>query len=376
MPLDRWSISESWHRYREAILVAYPDVDGRREFTGSEVPERDLEEIADRSSALTALLLEQQEPYDDQEARDLETAILTATVVDTTVAADVFIALREEAGTGRPGVEVPASIEAEVPSEEERERIDDVLDLADRVFPEVSGAAPDPSRVGVRANRAVVELLDAAIPVAADFGTGVITAGVGGLISVLGPFEPIRNVLARAGGRLLSGCRLIENAVEKLTGLLGMEAEAGVDIGLEDLGEKLGAGIESWSAGAARKLIRVDRVEYRIMRLSDGKVPEESRLEGLDTELNTLCTDFRRNMGLATKIRKGLRFSAPALIIIGAGAPGKAALSGVYGLGVTYCLLAVAVRLDTVPGWVDGVTTILENSVGPPVGPKPCHFRV
>jgi hypothetical protein len=51
------------------------------------------------------------------------------------------------------------------------------------------------------------------------------------------------------------------------------------------------------------------------------------------------------------------------LIIVGAGAPGKAALSAANAAGLAYCLLALAIRLDNVPGWVPGVETMLERNL-------------
>jgi hypothetical protein len=302
-----------------------------------------------------------------REAGELETATLLAAAVDATVGGDLLFALREEARAEHPEIEVPAAVEDETPSSEERERIDALFDLAERVFPEIAGAAPDPTSPEVRTERAIEELLGSAIPVAAEFGTGVLSAGAGTMVAALGPLEPIRNVVARAGGRLLHGSRLLANAVEKLVGLLAMESEAGIDIGLEEIGDALSSRINALEEQAVRKVVRVQGAKRRIEDLLEGREVGGAQLEALDTELNDLCQDFRGKMALAAKIRKGIRFGAPALIVVGAGVAGKAAVSAAYGVGLTYCLLALAVRLDTVPGWIRGVPTILEQALGPAI---------
>jgi hypothetical protein len=306
----------------------------------------------------------QEEP---REAGEVETAILLAAAFDATVGGDLLYALRGEAHAEHPEVEVPTAIEEETPSSEERERIDDLFDMAKQVFPEIAGAAPDPASPEVRTERAIEELLGSAIPVAAEFGTGVLSAGAGTMVAALGPLDSIRNVVARAGGRLLHASRLLANAVGKLVGLLAIESEAGIDIGLEEIGAALSSRIKTLEEEAVRKVVRVERAKLQITSLLAGKQVSEVQIKGLDTEFNDLCRDFRRKMALAAKIRKGIRFGAPALIVVGAGVPGKAAVSAAYGVGLTYCLLAVAVRLDTVPGWTAGVPTILEHTTGPPI---------
>jgi len=371
MSLDP-DIATAWSRYRESVIAVYPRVGERREFVGSEVREEQLEEIAERSSQLTEMLLAQP-PENDREANELEAAILAAAALDATVAGYVLSALREEAQAEHPEVELPAAIEEMVG---ELESIDDLLDLTAQAFPEITGAAADLSPPDERTQRAIVEILDDAMPVAVKFGTGVLTAGAGTLIGMLGPFEPIRDLVDRARDRLLHGSRLIENAVKKLIGLLTMECEVGVDFGLEKVGDALSAGVESFNQEAVGKLVRVGAAERRIEHLLEGKQVDESERQNLDVELNDLCRDFARNMGLTARIEKGIRFSAPALIFIGAGALGNAALSAANGVGLAYCLLALGVRLDTVPGWVPGVPTVLESIVDPPYWKPPRHYEI
>jgi len=265
---------------------------------------------------------------------------------------------------------VPPWIVAAMAWPQELESIDALLARADVDFPErmeMGGAAPDLSSPKARTGRAIDELLGSAVPVATAFAGGLVTAELTAAINIVGAVTAIDDLAKQVGGMPGRGLKLVGNGLRKLVSLLDAGGSSG-DMARGFLGElqdALSAGLEVLSGKVVSSVVRVGRARRRVDGMLDGWPADRVDAVKLDVDLNQLCTRYAKNMRWGTVIAKRVTRWAPLVIGLTGLVSGKLAVVGANGLGLGYSLFSLGSRLDTNPGFADGVPTIVARNLIP-----------
>jgi hypothetical protein len=370
-------IIDRWDDYHRAVRSIYVRTDRGLEFVGDDdLEEGSLVEIATRSSALTYAMGEELANRGSSDAEELETATLAAAAIDLAVAADVLTALRWEAEDLLRGDEpsesepvkvvVPSAVEQAIPRQAELDSIGELLLRADDAFPQgeaVAGAAPGSSLAERRAEEAIDDLLGSAAPVATMFGIGLLTVGGSDLLGPMGGFEGIDGIADRVGHRLGYALRLIANGVRKVTAIFGSDCilDARTHLSLEQVVDALETrtGVGEW---VVRRAVGTESSERKVRDILQNRHVDILKL---DADLADLCRRYSKNMRWVKVFARRVKLCAPIVILLGAGPPGSVVIAGANGIGLTYSLLSVADRLDSLPEFiarVSGVPTIVDEA--------------
>jgi hypothetical protein len=252
------------------------------------------------------------------------------------------------------------------PSLEELPPMEVLLWKAGQAFGEAAaaaGAQPGPPWVADLAAVSIDELVEKGAEPACDFGKGMLSLGVSGLVGAAGGFDPLHRLVDRAWGRLHVGVRLLRSALAKLARTVGSEDFLGWVY--EQIVERFGlasSSLESLGRSNFRKLVRADSsLQAAVQVVEAGE--QRRDLPKMQADLDDLCLDFGDKMWWAQRAADMICVTGLVVAIIGLGV-GHLALAAAYGIGFTVCLFAAADCLDTVPGglgWVRGVPSLVRD---------------
>lgn len=373
MPLSA-EAQDKWTLYREAVLRVYEGSGGRPELRSDVEPE-DLAAVALAADDLAGELLGGLSLLrrGSEDSAEMQDALIATAALDAAVGADVLEMYRE----GAPEIEVSADLSdlySSVPWPKELESVNLLISRIDEAFGEgmrvIAGATALRSSPEARGGRAVDEIVECAARPAEAFAKGAMNAGLGSLIAAVGGIPDLERLASEAVDKAGIGTRLINLAVKKLVELIVSDTgrEIGADLLLERWEEAVQAPIRRLSGVLLEIVVGAPKAKHKLATMPHQLHP--SNMDDYDAELTALCSRYEKLMRSARTIAKYLRKAAPAMIVAGAiflgGPTGAIALGAANGAGLAYCLFGAADRLDTVPGWVLGVPSIMEKHLAMP----------
>jgi hypothetical protein len=350
-----FAAGDLWGAYQRALLQLYEE--------GRGVPDEDLLGVFyERAQEMSGALREQLWAARGDLAQ-LEWAVLVVAGLEIAVASHVFVTELEQ----RRDASLRWEADLEEAPPPAREEVDSLLTEARMAFGEdfgMAGAAVDPSPAMDQVDRGIADLLGSCIVPAGAFARGVLLTEVGTLLESLNLFEGIGEV-SFGSRRLRLGSGLIVKAVEKICALvLGrLTGDLVSRLDVPGLRAVLGTPLRDLSGAFVARTVRVSHARGLAKGALRGEEPGQAQAEALDTSLTSLCRDYQRNMLTAARIAKRVKWTSPVILLLGGVGPGRILVAGVNGAGLAYTLHSCADRLDTTPGWVPGVPSLVAEAL-------------
>lgn len=363
--MEEW-IGELWREYHREVIKLYETPS--EWMLGDGLTKESLSEVVRLADQIDGACSAVMGDGDDEEA---PTALIASAAVDANVAADVLVATFDDGGDVDQGLyeEALALVGSEGPPPgSERSSLRELLLAGDEAFlgEAMEGAAP-PVDARERAQQTIEELLKRATPAAGGFAVGTVTFGGGELIALLGHVEVLKQVAETAQSLFYKGLALLRRAIRKLMKALGglaSFAEVGGTFAAGELVNALHEQIGRLELRAVRKITRADQAEGELDRLEPRLARMDAgRLRSLSSQLDEMCSSYRKRMKCAGVMRTALRLAGPP--VAGAtGGTGVPVVAGLNATGLIYVLYSLAARLGTAPAPITrGVPTLAREAL-------------